>query len=171
MRGGKIALILSSTQSMESLMISRRHFLLSTLAVPAAGLIATPALAMTPEVFAVDGLAIRGYDPVAYFKEETHVEGSADHAITWKGAEWRFASAENLADFEADPERWAPQYGGYCAYAVANGYTAKTEANAWSIHDGKLYLNFNRAIRARWAVSKERFIREADANWPNVLNA
>ena len=73
MRGGKIALILSSTQSMESLMISRRHFLLSTLAVPAAGLIATPALAMTPEVFAVDGLAIRGYDPgstvwIEYFR-------------------------------------------------------------------------------------------------------
>lgn len=151
-------------------MLNRRTFVMATLAAPAAATLATPAFAMTPEVFAVDGLAIRGYDPVAYFKEQTDVLGSADHAITWKGAEWRFANAENLADFEADPERWAPQYGGYCAFAVAKGYTAKTEANAWSIHNDKLYLNFSLAVRARWAISKERFIMDADANWPDVLN-
>ncbi|MCH2250233.1 MAG: YHS domain-containing protein [Cognatishimia sp.] len=152
-------------------MLTRRTFVLAAMAAPAAGLLATPALAMTPEVFAVDGLAIRGYDPVAYFKEQTDVEGSAERSIMWKGAEWRFASAENLADFEANPERWAPQYGGYCAFAVAKGYTAKTEANAWSIHNDKLYLNFSRAVRARWALNKDGFIKDADANWPQVLNA
>ncbi|WP_370230746.1 YHS domain-containing (seleno)protein [Cognatishimia sp.] len=152
-------------------MLTRRSFVFTALAAPAAGVLATPAFAMTPEVFAVDGLAIRGYDPVAYFKERTDVEGSAEFSLMWKGAEWRFANAENLADFEADPDRWAPQYGGYCAFAVAKGYTAKTEANAWSIHDDKLYLNFSLAIRARWAISKERFINDANANWPNVLNA
>ena len=93
-------------------MLTRRNFVLTAMAAPAAGLLATPTLAMTPEVFAVDGLAIRGYDPVAYFKEQTDVEGSAEQSIVWKGAEWRFASAENLADFESNPERWAPQYGG-----------------------------------------------------------
>lgn len=152
-------------------MLTRRSFVLSTLAAPAAGLLATPAFAITPEVFAVDGLAIRGYDPVAYFKESHDVEGLAEHSIMWKGAEWRFANAENLADFEADPERWAPQYGGYCAFAVSKGYTAKTEANAWTVHNDKLYLNFNRAVRARWLISKDSFIKDADANWPDVLNA
>jgi hypothetical protein len=151
-------------------MLTRRSFVLAAFAAPAAATLARPAFAMTPEVFAVDGLAIRGYDPVAYFKDRTDVEGSPEFSIMWKGAEWRFTNAENLADFEADPDRWAPQYGGYCAFAVAKGYTAKTEANAWSIHNDKLYLNFSRAVRARWALNKDGFIKDADANWPNVLN-
>lgn len=152
-------------------MLTRRSFVLTATAAPAAALLSTPALAMTPEVFAVDGLAIRGYDPVAYFLEEGPVEGLAEHSLMWKGAEWRFVSAENKAEFMADPDKWAPQYGGYCAYAVASGYTAKTEADAWSIHDGKLYLNYNLSVRALWAVRKRHFITKADANWPDVLNA
>lgn len=152
-------------------MLTRRHFVVSSLAIPVGLSLATPALARTPEIFAPDGLAIRGYDPVAYFNVRKPVEGLAEQALMWKGAEWRFASAENLATFEADPDRWAPRYGGYCAYAVANGYTAKTEANAWSVHRGKLYLNYNRTIRARWAVSKDRFIEQGDANWPSVLDS
>lgn len=150
-------------------MQTRRKFLVSALAAPAIIGVAAPAFARTPDIFAVNGIAINGYDPVAYFRQSKDVAGQAAHRLRWMGAEWRFASAQNLADFEADPERWAPRYGGYCAYAVANGYTAKTEPNAWSVHEGKLYLNYNRAIRARWAVSKARFIAQADANWPAVL--
>ena len=152
-------------------MLTRRSFLMSAAAAPAAITLATPALASTPETFAVDGLAIRGYDPVAYFKQKKPVKGLADHAIMWRGAEWRFSSAENLAAFEGNAAEYAPQYGGYCAYAVAQGYTAKTEANAWSIHKGRLYLNFNRSVRALWAVSKDKFVAQGDVNWPTVLSA
>ncbi len=151
-------------------MLNRRMFLMSAAAVPAALSTALPAFAATPEVFAVKGLAIRGYDPVAYFRQSKPVKGKSEFSMTWKGAEWRFANATNLADFRANPAAFEPQYGGYCAYAVANGYTAKTEANAWSVHKGKLYLNFNRTIRARWAISKDRYVRQGDANWPSVLN-
>ena len=148
-------------------MLTRRSFLITSLAAPAAGLLATPALAMSPRIFNTDGVAIRGYDAVAYFKESNDVEGSADFAVLWKGVEWRFANAENLADFEANPERWAPQYGGYCAFAMAHDAIAPTAANAWTVHNDKLYLNANRAVRTRWALSKDRFIEQADANWPH----
>ena len=149
-------------------MINRRVFLGTSVAT-AAALTAGASFAAEPPVFAEGGVAIRGYDPVAYFTESKPVEGSSAHSTSYDGATWHFASAENLATFEADPAKYAPQYGGYCAYAVANGYTASTQPNAWSIHNGKLYLNFNRAVRARWAISKDKFIKQGDANWPTVL--
>lgn len=152
-------------------MLNRRSFMLATLAAPVVIGSATPAFAMTPEVFAPEGLAIRGYDPVAYFDGDGPVAGLEVHSLEWKGAEWRFVSEENKTKFMAEPDVWAPQYGGYCAYAVANGYTAKTEPEAWSLHDGKLYLNFSLSVRALWAVRKRHFIAQADANWPEVLNA
>ncbi|MEE2943598.1 MAG: YHS domain-containing (seleno)protein [Pseudomonadota bacterium] len=152
-------------------MLNRRTFLLTAAASPAIVALASPALAKTPEVFATDGVAINGYDPVSYFKEETHVRGSETFKTMWKGAEWRFANAENLADFNANPEAYAPQYGGYCAYAVASGYTAKTDPDAWTVHDGKLYLNFNKSVRRRWLKDVPGNIAKGDANWPSVLNA
>ena len=152
-------------------MLSRRTFLIAAAAAPVAGAMAKPALADTPEIYAPKGIALKGYDPVAYFKEATDVKGDPAIATSWKGAEWHFASAENLADFAADPDRFAPQYGGWCAYAVANGYTAKTDADAWTIHNGKLYLNFNKSIRRKWLRDVDGFIARGDANWPNVLMA
>nr|WP_275668603.1 YHS domain-containing (seleno)protein [Hwanghaeella grinnelliae] len=115
------------------------------------------------------GTAINGYDPVAYFTEDKPVEGSSDHAYHWNGAEWHFASAENLETFKADPEKYAPQYGGYCAYAVSEGYTAKTEPDAWKIVDGKLYLNYNKDVQEKWAQDISGRIANADKNWPKVL--
>jgi len=115
------------------------------------------------------GTAINGYDPVAYFTEGKPVEGSSDHAYKWNGAEWHFASAENLATFKSDPEKYAPQYGGYCAYAVSEGYTAKTEPDAWKIVDGKLYLNYNKDVQEKWAQDISGRIANADKNWPTVL--
>ena len=107
-------------------MASRRHFLITasfaTLAAPA--LVATPAFAMKKSVFTSWGVAIRGTDPVAYFTENRPVEGSKKFTAIHYGAEFRFTSAENLAKFTANPEKYAPQYGGYCAWAVSLGYTA-----------------------------------------------
>ena len=115
------------------------------------------------------GLAIDGYDPVAYFTESDAVRGSADFEADWNGATFRFASAANKAAFEADPEAYAPQYGGYCAWAVSQGYTAKIDPDAWSIENDKLYLNFSRRIRRKWLRDVEGNIAKGDANWPSVL--
>ena len=121
-------------------------------------------------VFSTGDGAIRGYDPVAYFTEGKPVKGDPGISTTWKDATWHFASTENLAAFTAGPEKYAPAYGGYCAYAVANGYTATTEPDAWSVVDGRLFLNYSKRVKRRWEKDKERYVVNADANWPGVLS-
>lgn len=116
------------------------------------------------------GLAIRGTDPVAYFTQGGPVAGSAEFTHTWSGATWQFASAENRDLFAANPELYAPQYGGFCAWAVSQGYTADIDPNAWKIVDNKLYLNFNRSVQRRWERDIPGNIGKADANWPGVLS-
>ncbi len=115
-------------------------------------------------------VAIRGTDPVAYFLEGRPVAGSREFTVDWQGATWRFSSQENRDAFRAEPERYAPQYGGYCAWAVANGYTASTDPEAWSLVDGKLYLNYSLSVRARWAEDIPGNIQRGDENWPGVLD-
>lgn len=113
-------------------------------------------------------VAVEGYDTVALLAGDL-VRGDADHTATYKGAEWRFASAQSLAQFEADPARYAPQYGGYCAWAVSQGYTAKGDPENASVVDGKLYLNINASIQERWLRDPQGFIAAANRNWPGVL--
>ena len=129
-----------------------------------------PAFAGKAPTFATGEGAIRGYDPVAYFVLGEPTEGRARYSTKWQGAIYRFSSAENLALFKSDPKRYAPQYGGYCAYAVSKGYTASTDPEAWSIVNGKLYLNFSPAIRKRWSRDIPANVRAADRNWPGVLD-
>jgi YHS domain-containing protein len=114
------------------------------------------------------GTAIEGYDPVAYFEEGRPVEGDSDYAHEWMGATWYFASAENRDLFAADPERYAPQYGGYCAWAVANGYTAKIDPQAWAVVDDRLYLNYSLDVQKQWQQDVPGHITKADANWPDI---
>jgi YHS domain-containing protein len=114
------------------------------------------------------GLAIRGFDPVAYFTEGRPVEGSSEHTAEWMGATWRFASAANRDRFVAGPERYAPRYGGYCAYAVAKGETASIDPEAWKIVDGKLYLNYSRDIQETWEKDIPGYVEKADRNWPKL---
>ena len=114
------------------------------------------------------GVAIEGTDPVAYFDEGEPVAGSSDFEHDWMGATWRFASAENRDRFAADPETYAPQYGGYCAWAVSQGYTAKIDPAAWKIVDGKLYLNYSKDVQTQWAGDIPGNIAKADANWPQI---
>ncbi|MEQ9641171.1 MAG: YHS domain-containing (seleno)protein [Alphaproteobacteria bacterium] len=131
--------------------------------------LAAPGLAKEPEIYAKDGnVAINGYDPVSYF-DGMPMPGKTEHTLMHRGAEWRFASAGNLAKFKADPAAYEPQYGGYCAYAVSYGSTAKTEPDAWKIVDGKLYLNYDKNIQSRWENDIPGHIEKADANWPKVL--
>jgi YHS domain-containing protein len=131
----------------------------------------SPALADDPVYTGTfSSLAVSGYDPVAYFTDGKPIEGSSAFEYEWKGAAWRFASAENLAAFEADPEKYAPQYGGYCAWAVSQGYTASADPDVWRIVDGKLYLNYSRAVQQKWERDIPGNISKADANWPKVLD-
>ncbi|HEX6692723.1 MAG TPA: YHS domain-containing (seleno)protein [Burkholderiales bacterium] len=115
------------------------------------------------------GGAIQGYDPVAYFTEGRPVEGSRQFTYQWNGATWRFSSAANRDRFAQAPEKYAPQYGGYCAYGVANGYAVKVDPQAWSVVDGKLYLNYSPAVQADWKKDVPGYIRRANAHWPKVL--
>lgn len=152
-------------------MLTRRNLLAGAAAVPMASLLARPAQAMTPRIYAENGIAIDGSDTVAFFDGKGPVPGSPLHAVDWNGATWHFASAANAETFRSNPEAYAPQYGGWCAWAVSRNYTAATVPQAWSIVDGKLYLNFSRSVRARWSLNKSANIARADANWPTVLNA
>ena len=134
-------------------------------------LLSTSAVADTPPVFTGRGdFAIRGYDAVAYHTEQKPVKGNSNYTSEWNGATWRFANSENRDRFQEDPERWAPKYGGYCAWAVSNNYTASTDPDAWSIVDERLYLNFSRSVRKTWSKDIPGNIKRGDANWPGVLS-
>ena len=152
---------------------SRRFLLAASLAAPVAALAGhytiTSATAAKREIFAPGGMAIRGYDPVAYFTEGKPVAGKPEFTHVWKSATWYFSSAANRDKFRQDPERWAPQYGGYCAYGVAQGYAVKIEVDQWSVVDGKLYLNYDRSVQRTWKRDIPGYIRKADKNWPDVL--
>ena len=132
-------------------------------------LVLAPAMAGKPAVFSTAEGAIRGYDPVAYFTVGEPTRGNAQVSAEWQGATYYFANADNRARFESDPAAYAPQYGGYCAYAVSKGATAATVPEAWSIVDGKLYLKYSKSVQQRWKQDIPANIRAANSNWPGVL--
>ena len=113
--------------------------------------------------------AVSGFDTVAYFREGKPVKGRDEFSVEYKGAQWSFKNQANLDAFLLSPDSYAPQYGGYCAWAVAHDNTAKGDPQQWHITDGKLYLNYNAQIRANWLEDKEALIKTANANWPRVL--
>ena len=115
-------------------------------------------------------VAVSGYDTVAYFTEGKSVEGSDDFEYEWQDTTWRFSSAENLELFKAEPDKYAPQFGGYCAYAVAHNKTASTDPTKFHIKDGKLYLNYNGKIQKKWLANRDALIVDANKNWPDVLD-
>lgn len=115
------------------------------------------------------GVAIRGYDPVAFFTDGKAVKGVADFKTEWSGATWYFADAMHRDLFIASPEKYAPQYGGWCAYGASRGYAAKTEPDqAWSIVQGKLYLNWDKDIADKWKADIPGYLKKSEANWPAV---
>jgi len=119
-------------------------------------------------VFIHSGKAIRGYDPVAYFTEGKPVKGEPSLVYNWNDANWYFSSQKNLDLFKANPENYAPQYGGYCAFGLSNGYKAPTDADAWTIENNKLYLNYNLQVRQEWNKDRQQRIKQADQHWPSV---
>jgi YHS domain-containing protein len=115
-----------------------------------------------------DGLALKGYDAVAYFGEGKLVAGSPSFIHRWQGVEWRFASAANRDAFAAEPEKYAPQYGGFCAWAVANGYTAEIDSAAFRIVENRLYLNYSKSVQRDWEKDVPGNISKANGNWPKL---
>lgn len=113
--------------------------------------------------------AAQGYDVVAYFTDGAPVKGNKEFATEYNGAVFQFSSQANLDAFFAEPSAYAPQYGGYCAWAISQGYTAKGDASYWAIVDGKLYLNYNKKVQSDWDQNRSEFIAGADKNWPSVL--
>ncbi len=111
------------------------------------------------------GGAIDGYDAVAYFTEAKAVKGSKKITYEYQGAKWRFASEENKKLFIENPEKYIPEYGGYCAYAMSDNRFVSIDGEAWHIESGKLYLNYSKSVQGHWLKEKDKFIQEADANW------
>jgi YHS domain-containing protein len=142
-----------------------RH-LRSALAVLLLTAAAFPALAAN--FYEKNGAALGGHDPVAYFTDGKPVLGNAAITHVYKGATFHFASAANRDAFAAQPERYAPQYGGYCAYGLTRGYKAATDPASFAVVDGKLYLNYNREVQTAWSADAKGNIVKADAKWPEV---
>lgn len=129
---------------------------------------AAPASAPSVSV-SEEGLAIRGYDAVSYFSDGGPVTGSTAFEYRWNGAIWRFASANARDRFAADPAAFAPQFGGYCAWAVSQNYIAPGDPKVWRIVDGRLYLNYNLRAKELWEADLSASIERGEENWPTVL--
>lgn len=129
---------------------------------------AGPAIAGSPVSGARDGVAIQGYDTVAYWIDGKALKGKPEFAAEWQGALWMFSSAENRDAFQADPAKYAPEYGGHCATSVANWKLSRGAGDAWSMYDGKLYLNGSKEVRGRWEPRASRMVYQADQAWPTL---
>jgi YHS domain-containing protein len=121
-------------------------------------------------IFEKSGKAIRGYDPVAYFTEGKPVEGKEEFVYNWSNSNWYFSTQQNLNLFKTNPVKYAPQYGGYCAYGLSRGYKATTAPEAWTIVNGKLYLNYSLSVRDTWDKDRTERIQKADSYWPEIKN-
>ena len=135
---------------------------LGTLSLVALGAVVDP---INKNIF---GTALKGYDAVAYFKEGKPVKGKDEFRHDWMGAKWYFASAANRDAFAQSPEKYAPQFGGYCAWAVSQGYTATIDPTAWKIVEGKLYLNYSKEVQQKWEADIPGLIKKAQENWPRL---
>lgn len=156
--------------------LARRAFGAALLSVVAGGVMAaslSPAMAQSRTGGTVNqmtaGMGLKGYDPVNYFTDNKPAKGAADITADWGGATWHFVSKEHRDAFVKDPEHFAPQYGGFCAWGVANGKLFDVDPeNGWAVVNDKLYVTFNADVLAMWTKDQKKFITDADANWPKL---
>ncbi|MEM7181428.1 MAG: YHS domain-containing (seleno)protein [Spirochaetota bacterium] len=113
--------------------------------------------------------ALNGYDTTTYWSGRLK-KGKKAFKYRYRGVTWLFASAANKDKFKANPQKYAPQYGNYCAWAIADGSLAAGDPTVWSIVNGKLYLNYNKGIRKKWEKKPASFIKKANSQWPSILN-
>jgi YHS domain-containing protein len=120
------------------------------------------------QYFNNNGIAINGYDPVAFFTENAAMEGSKQYSYEWNGTTWQFKNAANRDSFKSNPEKYAPQFGGYCAYGMSENHKAPTEPQAFTIVDNKLYLNYNMEVLKMWRKDTKGRITKAEMNWKSL---
>lgn len=137
------------------------------LSVVAMAFTSTISFSQKPEIFSPDGVALKGYDVVAFFTEHKPVKGFDSLQLERDKTVWYFASQQNLDSFKADTARYIPQYGGYCAFGASRGYKAPTEIDTWTILNNKLYFNYNMAVKQTWDKDQEMYIKLADEKWPS----
>ncbi|WP_231465420.1 MULTISPECIES: YHS domain-containing (seleno)protein [unclassified Pedobacter] len=126
--------------------------------------------AQKSEIFAPAGKAIKGYDPVAFFTQSKAIKGADSLSYQWKEAIWLFSSMENQNAIKANPEKYAPQYGGYCAYGCSEDHKAPTQTDTWTIVNDKLYFNYNGKVKEMWMKDQKQRIESADEKWPAIKN-
>ena len=115
------------------------------------------------------GVGIKGYDPVAYFTDNQPIKGSAQFQSDSNGVTYHFASARSKAVFDANPGKYEPQFGGFCAWAVSQGYTAPIDPNAFQVVNGRVLLQYSLSVRKQFSQDTEGNLRKADANWPAIV--
>ncbi len=138
----------------------------------ALALLLLPSIALaTKEIYvrSKDKIAVRGYDVVSYFTQNSAVKGDSAYSFAYRGASWHFSSKTHLELFKSSPEKYVPQYGGYCAYAAAKSSKAASKPQFFTVYKDKLYLNFGKDVNDKWLRNKDDYIRDADQNWPSVL--
>lgn len=145
-----------------------RHLIRAIAAIAFLGALSFSLAPSAGEINLAAGVALKGHDPVAYFTDGKPVRGRDDLRVERGGAAYLFASTEHRDAFSADPERYLPRYGGYCAFGVSRGYKADIDPAAFTIAGGKLYLNYNEAVRKEWLQDRDRLIAVADGRWPEV---
>ncbi|MCA0230438.1 MAG: YHS domain protein [Bacteroidetes bacterium] len=131
-------------------------------------LVSTSLFAQEKAIFQKNGIAINGHDAVAYFTDNKAVEGSESFVFEWMGAKWLFSTSDHLEAFKANPEKYAPQFGGYCAYGVSENHKSPTDPNAWTIVDQKLYLNYSKKVKELWSKDIPNRIQKANEYWPTL---
>jgi len=151
-----------------------RNQVVAALALVAVLLDAPSVQAQSREIFTAGqaqhgtNLAIGGYDPVTYHSINQAVPGTGQFRVSWKGAEWRFSSQQNRDLFVATPERYAPQYGGWCAFALAHGAKSPSDPTIFDVVGGRLYLNQNPGTQTSWRRARDSMIQRADQHWPRI---
>ncbi|MGU9951983.1 MAG: YHS domain-containing (seleno)protein [Gammaproteobacteria bacterium WSBS_2016_MAG_OTU1] len=117
-----------------------------------------------------NNIGVNGYDVISYFELSKAVKGNPNYEAEWGGLKWHFTSSKNYEKFLANPQKYIPQYGGHCAYGVAQGYLVRGDPTAWSVHNGKLYINYNANIRTAWLADATGFVESAEKAWKTSLN-
>jgi YHS domain-containing protein len=126
----------------------------------------TGVYAQQTKYYSKEGNAIKGYDPVAYFLQQDALEGKDIFSTDWSGSTWKFISQANLDSFKLAPQKYAPQYGGFCAYGVSENHQSPTDPKAWTVVNNKLYLNYSPKVKEMWIKDTAVKIKTADKNWP-----
>ncbi|GGI72460.1 YHS domain-containing (seleno)protein [Shewanella gelidii] len=116
-----------------------------------------------------NGVAVNGYDVVAYFTESKAVQGNPAFTVRYNNINWLFSNEKHQQLFSSNPQQYVPQYGGYCAYAMSDGFVVDTDPNAFTVYQDKLYLNYSLSVRDNWLDNRNRFIAEADIHWQKKI--